>query len=175
MNAPRQNDGDDEVTPSDPAACSFEESLARLEAIARDLEEGELGLDAALSRYEQGVAHLRECRKMLQLAERKIELLLGVNEAGEAITTPFDDGPTHDPANPAALASADASNSRAKRRSAPKVKRPTVVGENARTSEAPVSQVDASKSEASEVATSKVEPSKVEPSKVDVDSPKRLF
>ena len=82
---------------SAPAAASnsgqqptFEQSLAELEAIVHDLEEGELGLADSLARYEQGVKHLKHCYQLLQSAERKIELLTGVTDNGAAVTAPFD-------------------------------------------------------------------------------------
>ena len=70
---------------------SFEKSLAELEAIVHDLEEGQLGLAEALARYEQGVRHLKRCHELLSQAERKIELLTGVAEDGTPITQPLDD------------------------------------------------------------------------------------
>lgn len=79
------------VSRSDPSpeAPSFEAALASLEAIVHDLEDGDLGLAEALSRYEQGIKHLRHCYDMLEQAERKIELLTGVDAAGRAKTVPF--------------------------------------------------------------------------------------
>jgi exodeoxyribonuclease VII small subunit len=70
---------------------SFESSLAELESIVHDLEEGPLGLVEALGRYEQGVQHLKRCYELLEGAERKIELLTGVASDGAAITQPFDE------------------------------------------------------------------------------------
>lgn len=70
-------------------ALSFEESLKELEAIVADLESGELGLSDALSRYEQGVTHLRVCQRMLDQAERKIEILSGLDADGNPITSPY--------------------------------------------------------------------------------------
>ncbi len=69
---------------------SFEHSLAELEAIVHELEDGQLGLAEALARYEQGVKHFKHCYELLQQAERKIELLTGVAEDGTAITQPFE-------------------------------------------------------------------------------------
>src|SRR5437016_14557292 len=71
--------------------CSFEDSLAELEAIVHDLEEGQLGLAEALARYEQGVKHLTHCYKLLEAAERKIELLTSVADDGTPSTEPFDE------------------------------------------------------------------------------------
>ena len=77
-----------ELRPQDQP--SFEESLAELESVVHDLEEGELGLADALARYEQGVKHLKRCYELLEQAERKIELLTGVAEDGTPITQPLD-------------------------------------------------------------------------------------
>jgi exodeoxyribonuclease VII small subunit len=69
---------------------NFEQSLARLEEIARGLEDNKLGLNDSLVIYEEGVKLLRQCQGLLQQAERKIELLTGVDASGQAITKPFD-------------------------------------------------------------------------------------
>ena len=78
-------------TPRDECANSFEESLEELEKIVAELESGKLGLADALERYEQGVKHLKGCQQLLELAERKIELLSGVDADGNPITKPFDE------------------------------------------------------------------------------------
>jgi exodeoxyribonuclease VII small subunit len=70
---------------------TFEEALQRLQAIVQELEKGELGLDRALERYEEGVKLLRQCHDVLQKAERKIELLSGVDAEGQPVSTPLDD------------------------------------------------------------------------------------
>lgn len=89
---------------------SFEASLARLEEIVRALEEGELDLTTALARFEEGVQHLRRCGKLLEGAERKIELLTGFDSAGNPIVAPFDD--TQAPLE-------ERADTRSRRRSAP--------------------------------------------------------
>ncbi len=71
---------------------SFEESLGELERIVAELESGKLGLSDALARYEEGVKHLKSCQQLLELAERKIELLSGVDAEGNPISQPFDEG-----------------------------------------------------------------------------------
>jgi exodeoxyribonuclease VII small subunit len=78
-------------TPRDDCAASFEESLEQLEKIVADLESGKLGLSEALERYEQGVKHLKSCQQLLERAERKIELLSGVDADGNPITQPFEE------------------------------------------------------------------------------------
>jgi exodeoxyribonuclease VII small subunit len=72
------------------AEC-FEDSLAELESIVGQLESGALSLSDAIARYEQGVKHLKTCQKILERAERRIELLSGVDAGGNPITQPFDD------------------------------------------------------------------------------------
>src|SRR4029079_9072260 len=79
-------------TPREECAASFEESLAELEKIVAELEGGKLGLSDALARYEEGIRHLKGCQQLLESAERKIELLSGVDAEGNPIATPFDEG-----------------------------------------------------------------------------------
>jgi exodeoxyribonuclease VII small subunit len=71
------------------AAASFEHSLAELEQIVHQLEDGQVPLAEALSRYEQGVKHLKHCYQLLAHAEQKIELLTGVAADGTPLTAPF--------------------------------------------------------------------------------------
>ena len=67
----------------------FEESLADLEQVVRDLEDGGLGLDDALARYEQGIGLLRACHSQLQGAEQKILQLTRVEPDGQPVLHPF--------------------------------------------------------------------------------------
>jgi exodeoxyribonuclease VII small subunit len=80
---------------SQPAAePTFEQALASLEQIVRELEEGRCGLAESLARYEEGVKLLKQCHSQLQQAERRIEVLTGVDAAGNPVTQPFDDEST---------------------------------------------------------------------------------
>lgn len=54
---------------------NFETSLAALEKIVRDLENGELPLEESLKLFENGVRLSRECQERLDQAERRIEIL----------------------------------------------------------------------------------------------------
>jgi exodeoxyribonuclease VII small subunit len=76
---------------STPAPRTFEESLGRLEQIVHRLEEGQSGLDESLGAYEEGVKLLRHCYSLLEGAQRRIELLTGVDSAGNPVTEPMDD------------------------------------------------------------------------------------
>ena len=57
----------------------FEECLQRLEAIVKELERGELALEESLKLFEEGIAISGSCRKELDEAEGKIEILLKDN------------------------------------------------------------------------------------------------
>jgi exodeoxyribonuclease VII small subunit len=69
---------------------NFEGSLAQLQQIVNDLEEGNLGLETSLARFEEGIRLLRNCYTILEAAEQKIEILASLNDAGEPVTEPFD-------------------------------------------------------------------------------------
>ena len=68
---------------------SFEDALAKLEAIVRDVEEGKIGLEDSIRRYEEGMKLLKRCRLILADAEMKIQKLQATAE-GEVRVEPFD-------------------------------------------------------------------------------------
>ena len=74
------------TSPSDE--LTFEQSLAELEQVVRDLEDAQLGLDEALGRYERGVGLIKRCQAQLQQAEQRILLLTGVEE-GQPVLQAF--------------------------------------------------------------------------------------
>ncbi|MBX9678336.1 MAG: exodeoxyribonuclease VII small subunit [Gemmataceae bacterium] len=75
-------------------ALSFEQALAELDRLVRELEDGKTSLDDALQRYERGVTLLKRCRTQLRDAEVRIGELIGEDAFGEAVTRPFDHAPT---------------------------------------------------------------------------------
>ena len=58
------------------AEKSFEERMSNLETINRDLEKDDLSLDEAVQKFEDGMKISRECREILDNAEKKITILL---------------------------------------------------------------------------------------------------
>lgn len=66
----------------------FEECLQRLEKIVDELEKGEVPLERALQLFEEGVDLTRSCRKELDEAEGKVEILLKRN--GKLQPEPFE-------------------------------------------------------------------------------------
>ncbi|MCA1814128.1 MAG: exodeoxyribonuclease VII small subunit [Halobacteriales archaeon] len=54
---------------------AFEAKLGELEQVVRALEEGDLPLEQALERFEQGVALVRDLRQRLDQARLRVQLL----------------------------------------------------------------------------------------------------
>ncbi|MFZ5802618.1 MAG: exodeoxyribonuclease VII small subunit [Candidatus Omnitrophota bacterium] len=54
---------------------SFEKALERLEKIVQELESGDVALEDALKKFEEGVKLSRFCQEKLSKAEKKIQLL----------------------------------------------------------------------------------------------------
>lgn len=61
---------------------TFESSLAELEKIVKQLEDGDLPLEQSLKLFENGVRISRECRERLTQAERRIEILMRDENGG---------------------------------------------------------------------------------------------
>ena len=80
---------------------TFEQSLAQLEQIVRDLEDAQLGLDEALGRYEQGVGLIKRCHAQLHAVEQRILQLTGIDADGKPLTQCFDHSATGETAKPA--------------------------------------------------------------------------
>ncbi len=66
----------------------FEQSLGRLEEIVKVLEKGDLPLEESLKIFEEGVRMSKTCLKMLDEAEKKVEILLG-DKNGKKQPKPF--------------------------------------------------------------------------------------
>ena len=66
----------------------FEESLTRLEKIVDELEKGDIALEKSLSLFEEGIKLSGACRKELEDAEGKVEVLLKQN--GKLQAEPFE-------------------------------------------------------------------------------------
>jgi exodeoxyribonuclease VII small subunit len=72
------------------AEMKFEDGLKKLEKIVNDLEAGDIPLDEALEKYEEGIKLSRMCAKRLELAKKKVEILLK-SEDGSVELKPFDE------------------------------------------------------------------------------------
>ncbi|WP_425411379.1 exodeoxyribonuclease VII small subunit [Neptunomonas japonica] len=65
----------------------FEQSLADLESLVTQMENGDLTLEASLNAFEEGIKLTRECQTLLDQAEQKVHILTSQN--GEHKTEPF--------------------------------------------------------------------------------------
>jgi exodeoxyribonuclease VII small subunit len=74
-----------------PEAPTFEQNLDRLEGIVKRLEESELPLEEALKLFEEGMTLSEGCRKQLEEAEHRVEILS--KRAGSVVARPMDDAP----------------------------------------------------------------------------------
>jgi len=55
---------------------NLEKSLADLEAIVDELETGDLSLDKAMKKFEDGIKLTRSCQAALKDAEQRVQVLL---------------------------------------------------------------------------------------------------
>ena len=67
---------------------SFEQGLERLEKIVQELEQADLSLERALELFEEGMKLSAHCRRQLEEAENKVEILLKKAE-GKVAAEPF--------------------------------------------------------------------------------------
>ena len=81
------------------AEMKFEEALKKLEKIVGELEDGNLSLDESLEKYEEGVKLSRLCAKKLEVAKKKVEILLK-SEDGSMELKPFDEKAEEEGARP---------------------------------------------------------------------------
>lgn len=54
---------------------TFEEALKKLESLAEQIERGEIGLEESITRYEEGMALVKQCRDILSRAELRVQEL----------------------------------------------------------------------------------------------------
>ncbi len=67
---------------------TYEGAVKRVEQIVRELEDGELPLEKALEKFEEGVGLSRLCNEKLDETEKKITILLK-DSKGEVFEKPF--------------------------------------------------------------------------------------
>jgi exodeoxyribonuclease VII small subunit len=70
------------------AKKTFEQAMKQLEQIVQDLESGDLALEKALKKFEEGIQLSQFCAKKLDETEKKITLLVE-DEQGNVAESPF--------------------------------------------------------------------------------------
>jgi exodeoxyribonuclease VII small subunit len=73
--------------PTPNPTLTFEAGLQELESIVKEMETGELPLERAITLFEQGMKLSEACRKQLEEAETRVEIL--TRRAGEIQPQPF--------------------------------------------------------------------------------------
>jgi exodeoxyribonuclease VII small subunit len=68
-------------------APSFDAGLEELEQIVKQMEAGDLPLERALELFERGVSLSEKCRKQLEEAETRVEML--VRRGEKVVPEPF--------------------------------------------------------------------------------------
>jgi exodeoxyribonuclease VII small subunit len=71
-------------------SLTFEQALAELEIVVRELEDGKIGLAESLAHYEHGVALLKNCYGLLRKVELRIVELTGQDADGNPLTKAFE-------------------------------------------------------------------------------------
>ena len=75
---------------------TFEKSIEQLEQIIQELEAGDLPLEKAIQRFEEGMLLSKECTKRLDESEKKISILMqdmdGALTEKPFLNTPEDTG-----------------------------------------------------------------------------------
>jgi exodeoxyribonuclease VII small subunit len=76
------------------APKTFEQSMKQLERIVQELESGDLPLETAIKKFEEGMKLTKSCSQKLDETEKKVSILLK-NAEGRIAEKPFrseDDG-----------------------------------------------------------------------------------
>ena len=68
-------------------SLNFEASLEELERIVKELEKGDLPLEQSLALFESGMQLSSDCKKQLEEAETRVEILM--KKGSETVPVPF--------------------------------------------------------------------------------------
>ena len=74
------------------AKRTFENALTKLDRITAELEQGDLGLDNSLKKFDEGVQLVQFCNEKLEEARSQVDLLLKKNDT--LTTVPFSEETT---------------------------------------------------------------------------------
>ena len=73
------------------AEIKFEDALKKLEKIIEEMEQGDMSLDEALKKYQEGLELSRVCSQRLENAKKKIDVLTK-NKKGDFELKPLGEG-----------------------------------------------------------------------------------
>jgi len=84
-------------TEDDISKLNFEDAIKQLRTIVDKIEQGQIPLQDSLEQYEQGMALIQHCRRILQKAEKRIEKISKTDDEPAAATPePADEAPGAD-------------------------------------------------------------------------------
>lgn len=63
---------------------TFERALKKLEQIVHEMEDGQLPLEKAIGKFEEGIRLTRLCTEKLDATEQRIQQLMDENESSQA-------------------------------------------------------------------------------------------
>ena len=75
---------------------TFEQAMDTLERIVAGIEGGEISLEESIAKYAEGTALIKQCRTILDAAEKKIQVLARDEAQGLAVTGELDDTDAED-------------------------------------------------------------------------------
>ena len=75
------------MSDAEQPTASFEAGLSKLESVVKQLESGELPLEKALELFEKGMKLSESCRRQLEEAETRVEIL--TRRGGSVQPEPF--------------------------------------------------------------------------------------
>lgn len=67
---------------------TYEQAYEQLQDIVQQIEQGQVGLEESVARYEDSMKLIAHCRRILQQAEQKV-LALQQNSQGQPTLEPF--------------------------------------------------------------------------------------
>jgi exodeoxyribonuclease VII small subunit len=63
-----------------PKLPDLESSIAEINTLIDQMEQGEISLEQSLERFERGIRLIKHCQKVLQEAEQKVQILINNND-----------------------------------------------------------------------------------------------
>ncbi len=84
------------MTEQEQKKMTFEQAMDTLEQIVAGIEGGEISLEESIAKYAEGTALIKQCRTILDAAEKKIRVLARDDAEGLAVTGELDDADAPD-------------------------------------------------------------------------------
>ena len=71
------------IIAGDGGKLTFEQAIKELTGIVGKIEQGDIALGDSLQQYEKGMSLIKQCRKILQDAEKRIEKIASEQDGGK--------------------------------------------------------------------------------------------